>query len=84
MFDPTVDFTEAELQIINASYATVPALREFWAKFPDLSLEAAIGGLKGEEAAKEAGKEVAPVPEEAPVCEAPVQEKSSEESAAAE
>lgn len=77
MFDPTVDFTPEQLEIINASYVTVPELREFWGKFPDLTLEAAIGGLKGEQAHAQAGEITAPVPEE-------TQEKSPDVSPAAE
>ncbi len=46
MYDPTFDFTPEQLEIINNSYVTVPALREFWGKFPELELEGAIGGLK--------------------------------------
>lgn len=68
MFDPTVDFTAEQLVVVNDAEVTVPALREFWSRFPTLTLEDAIGSLKGEVQAKEDGKEVAPVPEEvAPV-----------------
>lgn len=59
MFDPTVDFTPEELEIINASYVTVPELREFWAKYPELTLEAAIGGVKGLEEMEARGCEPA-------------------------
>lgn len=78
MFDPTVDFTAEELQIINLAGVTVPALRDFMTKFPELELDAAIGGLKMEQEHEAAGLETPVVPEDVKVEEAPV-EKTEEE-----
>ena len=63
-FDPTVDFSEDELKVINLAEVTVPALREFMTEFPDLELDAAIGGLKMKQEHLAEGKEVPTVPED--------------------
>jgi hypothetical protein len=84
MFDPTIDFTEAELAVINLAEVTVPMLREYMTKFPELELDAAIGGLKMQIQHEAEGLVTPVVPETAPVEAAPevVVEKTEEVPAA--
>lgn len=62
-FDPTIDLTNAEREQVNAAGLTVPALRAFWAIFPDLNLDVAIGGLKAAQAHVAQGQVTPPTPE---------------------
>lgn len=60
MFDQTVPLTAEEINLVEGSGLTVAQLVDFWSRFPDQDLDAAIGGAKLELVAK-ADEQVVPL-----------------------
>jgi len=55
MYDPTLPFTQEEITSIEGAGLTIGEVRDHFSRFPDESLDAAIGGTIMEKKAKEAG-----------------------------
>ena len=54
VWDSTSEFTQEERELINKAGLTVPELRAFYEKYPEQTLEAAVGGLLNLKASEKA------------------------------